>query len=475
MRRLGAAVLCSVLAVSLLPAEDGATPDALLAEGIALVQQGDFEAAVLKLDEASRRLAADPARKAARPPAAGIMRPLADAYLYLGISFLELNQELNARAKFREVLKVEPTRKLSDRVFSPQIIRVFEAARVELFPAEKKKRSVLPLLFIAGGGAASAAVVVANSGGDTTTTTAPAAATTTTLATGGGNPTTTTSTTVATDPGNPTTTTTTTTTTTLPGASTTTTSTTLPGSTTTTLPGSTTTTTSSTTTTTTTTTTTLPPTTTTTLPPTTTTTMACTYALAPPQTNIGGLLGGGGTCSVTTQPGCAWTATKSGDGGGNWITFTTPNSGVGSGAVSYTVPPLSIGTRTGFIRVGSSECVVVESLGLKAEPQGLGWESLLDVPGGRGQVVIDGSSVRYQDSGLQQGTIAAATGTRQVVAQLVTAKGPGTWTFRLAGSARPGSLRPLAGVPTQVTADSITFRLAGKAGERVVLIFEGLP
>jgi hypothetical protein len=465
MRRLGAAVLCSVLGLaSLLPAEDGPTPDALLAEGIALVQQGDFEAAVLKLDEASRRLAADPARKPPRPPAAGIMRPLADAYLYLGISFLELNQELNARAKFREVLKVEPTRKLSDRVFSPQIIRVFEAARVELFPAEKKKRSVVPLLFIAGGGAASAAVVVANSGGDTTTTTAPAAATTTTLTTGGGNPTTTTSTTVATDPGNPTTTTTTTTTTTLPGASTTTTSTTLPASTTTTLSGSTTTTTSTTSTTTTTTTTTLPP---------TTTTMACTYALAPPQTDIGGLLGGGGTCSVTTQPGCAWTAIKSGDGGGNWITFTSPANGVGSGAVSYTVPPLSIGTRTGFIRVGSSECVVVESLGLKAEPLGLRWESTLQVPGGRGQVVIDGTVVRYQDAGMDQGTIAPAGGSRQVVAQLVTAKGPGAWTFRLPGGGRAGSLRPLAGDAVQLTADSITFRLAGKPGERVVFTFEG--
>jgi hypothetical protein len=212
--RLGAAVLCAALgAASLVAADEAGTPEAVLAEGIALVQQGDFEAAVLKLDEASRRLSADPSRRTSRPPAAGATRPLADAYLYLGISYLELNQELNARAKFREVLKVEPSRKLSDRVFSPQIIRVFETARVEMFPNEKKKRSVLPLLLIAGGGAASAGVAVATSGGDTPTTTFPATTSTTTPPVGGGgNSTPTTSTTVATDPGpNPTTTTTTTT------------------------------------------------------------------------------------------------------------------------------------------------------------------------------------------------------------------------------------------------------------------------
>ena len=206
--RLGVAVLCAVLcavgAASLLPAEDVGTPEAVLAEGIALVQQGDFEAAVLKLDEASRRLAADPSLRTSRPPAAGLTRPLADAYLYLGISYLELNQELNARAKFREVLKVEPTRKLSDRVFSPQIIRVFEAARVEMFPNEKKKRSILPFAADRGRGSRVAAVAVAASSDDEPTTTQPATTVPTTQpGTGGGNPTTTTTTTLGSDPGGP--------------------------------------------------------------------------------------------------------------------------------------------------------------------------------------------------------------------------------------------------------------------------------
>jgi hypothetical protein len=191
---------------------------------------------------------------------------------------------------------------------------------------------------------------------------------------------------------------------------------------------------------------------------------------------IGGLLGGGGTCSIATQPGCSWTATRGGDQGGNWINFTSPDGGTGNGAVTYTVPPLSIGTRTGFIRVGSSECVIVETLlPLKTSDSGSRWDSTLDVPGGRGQIVIDGAAVRYQDSGVDQGTITPAHGTRQVVAQLITVKGPGTWTFRLQGSARAGSLRPLAGNATLVTADSITFRLAGKPGERVVFTFDAVP
>ena len=97
------------------------------------------------------------------------------------------------------------------------------------------------------------------------------------------------------------------------------------------------------------------------------------------------------------------------------------------------------------------------------------------MPGGRGQIVIDGAALHYQDVGVDQGPMTPATGTRQVVSQIITAKGPGTWTFRLHGSARPGSLRPLAGNVTQLTADSITFRLAGKPGERVVFTFEAVP
>jgi hypothetical protein len=58
----------------------------------------------------------------------------------------------------------------------------------------------------------------------------------------------------------------------------------------------------------------------------------CTYATAPPSAGYTAP-GGAGTVTVTTQAGCAWTATRS----GTWITMTAGSSGSGSGAVHYTV------------------------------------------------------------------------------------------------------------------------------------------
>jgi hypothetical protein len=208
----------------------------------------------------------------------------------------------------------------------------------------------------------------------------------------------------------------------------------------------------------------------------------CTYSLAPPSEHF--VLGGGtGECRVTTQPGCAWTATKGGDQGANWITLTGSTSGAGSGGIPYSVAALTILSREGFISIvqaPSAQCGISQALvrpdeARKAEA-GPRWQGELLVEGGRGQIVIDGGSVQYQEQGIGQGVLPSSPGSRQVVAQLVTAKGrPGTWTFRLSGSARSGSVRPLAGSPAQVTADSITFRLAGKPGERVVFAFDPLP
>ena len=61
-----------------------------LAAGIALVRDGDFEGAMLQA-------------RHGRPPAAGRrtrQKDAAQAYVYLGVAFLELDQELVARGKF---------------------------------------------------------------------------------------------------------------------------------------------------------------------------------------------------------------------------------------------------------------------------------------------------------------------------------------------------------------------------------------
>jgi hypothetical protein len=432
-------------------------PEVVLSEGRTLVQQGDFESAVLTRDEATRVLAGDATRT----------RALADAYLLLGIAYVGLNQELNARAKFMEVLKKEPQLHLSELTYSRQVIRVFEAARQELYP--KKKKRFLPLLLVAGGGTAAAgtAIAVSSGGGDAPTTTLPGSTTSTTVG-GGGATRTATPTPVVTDPGNPTSTPTPTT---LPGATPTATPVGATSTPTATPVGPTATPTA----------TPVGPTPTPTptevaptATPTRTPTPACAYTLSPPSTLFPSLLGGNGTCTVTTQAGCAWTATDD----ANWITINGASSGNGSGAVNYTLGLLSLGTRTGRITISQSpsqECVIVQGL-LIADPRpSVAWESTLDVEGGRGQVIVDGASVRYVDRGPLQGTLPAAPGVRQVVGQIVTAQGrAGTWTFRIPGAA-PGSVRPLAGEAVEIGPDLVVFRLSGRPGERVVFSFETAP
>lgn len=444
MKRL--ALILSLVAAAHASAQPA---DPRVAEGAALMQQGDFEGAVLKLDEATRALAADPTRS----------RDLADAYLFLGISYVELNQELNARAKFREVLKKEPQRRLSERIYSQQVIRVFEAARQELYP--KKKKSILPLLLIAGGGTAAAgtAVVAASGGGDPTTTTTPSSTTSTTTGGGGSGATPTpTPTTGGSDP--------------RPTSTPTATPTTQPGTTPTATPVGPTATPTATS---------VGPTATPTptevaptATPTRTPTPACSYTLSPPSTLFPSLLGGNGTCTIATQANCAWTASDD----AAWITINGANSGNGSGAVNYTLAALSLGTRTGRITISqapSQECVIVQGLLIadpRPDPASGSWESTLDVEGGRGQVVVDGRSVRYQEPGVLQGSLPGGPGARQIVAQLVSARGKaGTWTFRLP-TAVPGSLRPLAGEVAASGPDQLSFRMSGRPGERVVFTFE---
>ena len=112
--------LLSLLLAALLaaPAEGPArNPD--LAAGIALVKEGDFESAVVRLDSAVRRLEAGP-----KPNG-----ELAVGYVYLGVAYLELDQELVARSRFREAAEQDPAMRLDPREFSPQVIRSFEAAR----------------------------------------------------------------------------------------------------------------------------------------------------------------------------------------------------------------------------------------------------------------------------------------------------------------------------------------------------------
>lgn len=116
-----AGVLTGPLASS---AQDpGADPD--VNEGIRLVEIGEYDAAILTLDNAARRLAADPAR----------VEELSRAYLYLGIAYLGKGHEAAARARFRDAVTQMKDLTLSPEEFPPKVINLFEAAREDTLKA----------------------------------------------------------------------------------------------------------------------------------------------------------------------------------------------------------------------------------------------------------------------------------------------------------------------------------------------------
>jgi hypothetical protein len=129
MWRLATALgLCLALAFSpTLTAAEAAATDPEVVKGIQLVDDGEFDAAILTLDNAARRLAAEPSKA----------RELSQAYLYLGIAYVGKGHEAAAKAKFREALQQIKDITLSPDKYPPKVIDVFEAARSESTQAAK--------------------------------------------------------------------------------------------------------------------------------------------------------------------------------------------------------------------------------------------------------------------------------------------------------------------------------------------------
>jgi hypothetical protein len=375
----------------------GLPQDADLDAGIRLVREGDFESALPWLEAAARRL-----EGGARPS-----KDLARAYLYLGISHLELKQEVTARARFRAAALEDPTLSLDAKEFSPQVLRFFEAAHQEateppIAPAPLPSRataeeevradrgSKLPVLIIASGVAAAGIALAAGGGGATTT-----------LAT------TSTSSTTSTTP---------------PSTTTTSTTTTLPA--------------------------------------------ACRYQARPARIDIDDR-GGTGTCLFeASRSDCPWTAEATHD----WIRFTNRTSGTGDGRAEFEVLPnqgAPRSARVGLKQDNGEFCQVVQAGESLGETGALTWSAQLDLPGGEGQVRVAGS-VFPQPRGLARAAVAAPGGELRVEGVVVAAEGgPGTWRFELAGPVVPGSLRVLAGEPLLIGPMAVAFRLEGVPGERV--------
>jgi hypothetical protein len=102
------------------------------------------------------------------------------------------------------------------------------------------------------------------------------------------------------------------------------------------------------------------------------------------------------------------------------------------------------------------------------------WMSELKVPGGRGQVVVDGAEAVFPAGGTETFSAPNGPGTHRFEAVLVEGSGrPGAWRFDLSAlSPVPGSLRVVAGEATVAGPAAVAFRLRGRPGERVVFTFD---
>jgi hypothetical protein len=111
----------------------------------------------------------------------------------------------------------------------------------------------------------------------------------------------------------------------------------------------------------------------------------------------------------------------------------------------------------------------------KSRGRDLVWSSDLGLDGARLQVVVNGGGSSFPARGRSYGAAASVEGTNRVEAVLVEASGkPGLWRFDLMtqSAVAPGTLRVISGEPVQISSSSVTFRLQGRVGERVVFTFQ---
>lgn len=177
-----ALALFLVLGLATTGASESPVADPDVRRGIALVDEGEYDSAILTLDGAVRRLAADKGHST---------RDLAEAYFYLGVAYLGKGHETSAKARFREAVQQARDMSPSPEKFPPRVIELFEKAKEESraeMPAAtstgtpraaepKKKGGSGKTLLIVGGVAAvggGAALALGGGGGGATVTTLPA-------------------------------------------------------------------------------------------------------------------------------------------------------------------------------------------------------------------------------------------------------------------------------------------------------------
>jgi hypothetical protein len=103
------------------------------------------------------------------------------------------------------------------------------------------------------------------------------------------------------------------------------------------------------------------------------------------------------------------------------------------------------------------------------------WSSDLTMDGGRLEVVMNHTSASFPGRGRAYGVASLVEGENRVEAVLVESAGkPGVWRFDFMNSEAvvPGSLHVVAGDVVSIASSSLTFRLRGESGERIVFTFQ---
>lgn len=173
LRRLWPAVLLVTLSAPAGFAQTPTATDKEVVKGIQLVENGEFDEAIVTLDLAVARLQKVPSAH----------QDLTQAYLYLGVAYLGKGHESAAKARFREALAQVKDLKLTSEKFAPKVIELFEQAKAESGPAaapkptaaaspapaagppQKKGGSKTPILIGVGVAVVGAGVAVAAGGG----------------------------------------------------------------------------------------------------------------------------------------------------------------------------------------------------------------------------------------------------------------------------------------------------------------------
>jgi hypothetical protein len=118
-----------------------------------------------------------------------------------------------------------------------------------------------------------------------------------------------------------------------------------------------------------------------------------------------------------------------------------------------------------------SACLVLINVG---RPAGTAWSSDLTVDKGEIQMTVNGADLVYARHGRSYGSTILANGQNRIEATLVAGDGtPGVWRFAMVNgeSVEPGTIHVIAGETLAVSASSVTFRLQGTPGERIVFVF----